>query len=208
MIDLVVARFREPLDWLAPFESHPDFRVFVYNKGEPYVNPRVTVIQRPNVGREAETYLFHILETYDTLSSHTIFLQGNPFDHTIYPINPDTLRNLALPFFMLNTLRVEPPNTYDTLTREYSEALFVSPPRMFAFSPGGQYVVSRAVLLSRPRFVYQTFWRLIANHPHNHALIQSFRPDAMDAWNMERFWVYLWSDRELKAPYSNPTHFQ
>lgn len=207
MIDLVVARYNEPLDWLALFESQPDFRIFVYNKGEPYTNPHATVIDRPNSGREAETYLFHILHTYDSLSPYTVFLQGNPFDHTIHPINPETLRTLALPFCMLNALRVEPPNTYDTLTKEYSEALFVTPPSVFAFSPGAQYIVARSVLRARPRGVYQTIWQMVANHVENR-LLTSFRPDAIDAWTIERLWGYIWSDREVKAPEYSPTHFQ
>jgi len=216
MFDLVVARYNEPLDWLAPFESQPDFRIFVYNKGEPYTNPRATVIDRPNIGREAETYLYHILHTYDTLSPYTIFLQGKPFDHIVYPLNPETLRNLARPCFildtrsvvMLNNRHVEGHNVYDTLTKEYSEALFVSPPPVFEFSPGAQYIVSRSALQHRPRFVYQTFLDMISKHLENNRLIASFRPDAIDAWNIERFWTYIWSDRELKALYSTPTHFQ
>jgi hypothetical protein len=117
------------------------------------------------------------------------------------------LRTLTLPFCMLNTIRIEVPNTYDTLTKEYSDALFVSPPPSFAFSPGAQYMVSRSVLRCRPRFVYETFWHMITKHM-NKGPSMSFRPDTLDAWNIERLWGYIWSDRELKAPYSTPTHFQ
>ncbi|MGL1148113.1 hypothetical protein ACSTLH_00765, partial [Vibrio parahaemolyticus] len=35
----------------------------------------------PNVGREAHTWIHHIIERYETLSPYTLFLQGNPLDH-------------------------------------------------------------------------------------------------------------------------------
>ena len=42
-----------------------------------------------NVGREGHTYYKHIYDNYDNLADYTIFLQGNPFDHS-----PNIISNL------------------------------------------------------------------------------------------------------------------
>jgi len=45
-----------------------------------YTPPKI--IEMPNIGREGHTYAHHIIKNYDNLDNYTIFLQGNPFDHT------------------------------------------------------------------------------------------------------------------------------
>lgn len=73
--DLVVARFAEDLSWLGRVPSA--WRQVVYNKGEALADSIVL----PNVGREAHTYLHHLVERYDDLAEWTLFTQGFPFDH-------------------------------------------------------------------------------------------------------------------------------
>jgi hypothetical protein len=36
-----------------------------------------SVTKLSNVGREGETYLYHILDRWDSLSKHTVFLQAD-----------------------------------------------------------------------------------------------------------------------------------
>ncbi len=87
---LVVARYNEPLDWLADVPA--DWEVYVYNKGEPFNGEDIermgasspTVISRHNVGREAETFAHHNATVRP--DGYTAFLQGNPFDHWPDPI--------------------------------------------------------------------------------------------------------------------------
>lgn len=80
--EIVVARYNEDLSWI-PFESAD--QVTVYNKGLPMdqlVLPKnARVIDLPNVGREAHTYLYHIREHYNDLAQTTVFLQGSIDDH-------------------------------------------------------------------------------------------------------------------------------
>lgn len=65
---LVIARYNEDVDWAK------DYNNIIYNKqsGDNLL---------PNVGREAHTYLYHIINNYDNLDDITIFLQGDPFFH-------------------------------------------------------------------------------------------------------------------------------
>jgi len=68
--DLVVARYQEDPAWTRRFRS-----VFLYNKG-PSLPGGVHSIPLPNVGREAHTYLHHIISNYHNLAPITAFFQG------------------------------------------------------------------------------------------------------------------------------------
>ncbi len=76
-VELVVARFQEDISWTTRFNG----RVIVYNKGN-HISADVDVRPLPNVGREAHTYLHHILENWDSLADVTIFTQGDPIEHS------------------------------------------------------------------------------------------------------------------------------
>ncbi len=85
MNSLVIARYSEGLDWIV--DVPPDYEIFVYNKGEPIISPAVLgranhIIQRPNVGRESETYLHHMMTVKRLDHDFTVFSQGDPFEHS------------------------------------------------------------------------------------------------------------------------------
>lgn len=91
-LELVVARYREDLSWLRELGLPAQ----VYNKGpEPCLErapaaqtQNVRVAPLPNIGREAHTYLTHIVARYADLPECTVFLQGNPFAHLAPPQEP------------------------------------------------------------------------------------------------------------------------
>ncbi|MBO9637275.1 MAG: DUF3431 domain-containing protein [Siphonobacter aquaeclarae] len=74
-LELVVARYEEPLNWVRKVPAA--FRRTIYDKS---ANPEDR-ISLPNTGREAHTYLTHIVDRYDSLADYTVFCQGKPFDH-------------------------------------------------------------------------------------------------------------------------------
>jgi Protein of unknown function (DUF3431) len=77
-VQLVIARYAEPLDWVRDFEFNDD--VLVYDKSHTTLTgPRghgYRSIRLPNVGREAHTFLWHILRHWDSLADITIFVPG------------------------------------------------------------------------------------------------------------------------------------
>jgi hypothetical protein len=99
-ISLVVARYSEDLSWL----REVGLPCTVYNKGpelDPAALPPGTeIVALPNLGREAHTYLTHILANYGRLPAFTAFVQGNPFAHLAPPeeppLTPLGLRELLL----------------------------------------------------------------------------------------------------------------
>ena len=83
--ELVVAHYDEKLRWLN--RVPPGFGVRVYTKGADASRG----IPLPNRGREAQTYLHHVVQHYDGLPGLLVFAQGAPFDHV-----PDLVRILGL----------------------------------------------------------------------------------------------------------------
>ncbi len=106
-LELVVARHREDLSWLREL----GLPGAVYNKGPELaadaLPPGVALALLPNLGREAHTFLTHILARYETLPRHTAFLQGNPFAHLAPPeepaVTPGGLRETLLKLAAQNT---------------------------------------------------------------------------------------------------------
>lgn len=87
-IQMVVARYNEPLNWLRRVPAA--IRVLVYDKGDEFEKEEVASARErgvtearslPNIGREAHSYLWHIVQNYETLAPWTVFCQGRPFDH-------------------------------------------------------------------------------------------------------------------------------
>jgi len=79
-VTIVVARYKENLDWLKPLATSCKF--IVYNKGEDDVDPFFKhVIKLPNVGREGHSYIHHIITNNTKLDDVTVFTQGDIMDH-------------------------------------------------------------------------------------------------------------------------------
>lgn len=91
---IVVARYEEDIDWLFPFAKN----CIIYNKGGDNININFNwknTINLPNVGREAHTYLHHIINNYDELSGIILFTQGNISDHL-----PESYKNDEINYLM------------------------------------------------------------------------------------------------------------
>lgn len=74
---IVIARYKEDVSWTEQFNN-----VEIYNKDEVIENTRHHQTLLNNIGREAHTYLFHVVDCYDDLDDITCFLQGDFFVHT------------------------------------------------------------------------------------------------------------------------------
>ena len=157
-ICIVVARYNEDLEWTKEF-----LNVIIYNKGKPlrdgfnekYLN---------NVGREGHTYYKHIYDNYDNLADYTVFLQGNPFDHSPNIINDlkkyVNNKELIIDFKFLSTVLhcnlsgcryhagIPLIETYEKLFGERKENMD------FMFGQGAQFIVSKRKILQRPKEFY------------------------------------------------------
>ena len=74
---IIISRYNEDVGWV---RMHAPDEYVIYNKGEDHVDGSMRLA---NVGREAHTYLHHIITNYNSLPEVLVFTQGNPFEHTI-----------------------------------------------------------------------------------------------------------------------------
>ncbi len=86
--EIVVARYNEDISWLLSLNKK--WKITIYNKGFQLENigtitihhPNVTIINIKNIGREAETIAYHMLNHYGNYADLTVFIQASPFDHS------------------------------------------------------------------------------------------------------------------------------
>lgn len=121
--DIVIARHTEPLDWLCTVNLSTIKRIFIYNKDDqPFTlsnsmknnipsSTTVTIEQLPNVGREAHTYLYHIIKMYeqkDNFSDRVIFTQGIFSDHISFDelIVGNNFYKNNINYYHLSTFRI------------------------------------------------------------------------------------------------------
>jgi hypothetical protein len=178
-LELVVARYEEDLRWLRRVPA--SFRISIYNKGVSPALPEsllerggVTVTALPNMGREAHSYLTHLINHHDSPAGITVFCQGRPFDHA--PDLHDRLHALAEgietpePFLWYGFLEESDdphgrrlfvpwsknPAREELATGRIFERLFENPsPDLFHFRGGAQFAVSRAGVTWRSKGFYE-----------------------------------------------------
>lgn len=77
-VDVVIARYNEDISWTHKLH----YNVIIYNKGNEDIP---NSIQLPNKGREAHTYIEHIVRNFDTLDRNgiTVFSQAMLSDRLI-----------------------------------------------------------------------------------------------------------------------------
>jgi hypothetical protein len=196
---LVISRHQEDITWIKKID--PSIKVFLYNKGSALPNH----IPLPNTGRESHTYLHHILQHYNKLPDITIFVQGNPFDHTKDVIKlihqedleqirifnnqrePTNLMNIpgyvGLGHYWCSDVTKEPALSdcrMPALTATWPELYDDRLPNILCCTWGAQFAVSRWRILSKPFSLYK---HLYVNHTIHYHM----------PWAMELLWPYVFS---------------
>ena len=181
---LVISRYKEDLGWEEPYTN------IVYNKGVSLPD----TITLPNVGREGHTYIYHILSNYENLDDYTVFLQGNPFDHSrdLFTILKEFEELQDKPeFFQLchelltDDEKGKPHHWVDIPVAHYYNELFKLPRTEFIYGAGAQFIVSKERILSRPK----SFYHMIMKN-----LETSIDPPSVYCY--ERIWQHIFGDEE------------
>jgi hypothetical protein len=81
-LDLVVARYKEDIEWIKEYDNGTFNRLFIYNKSDKPFEYKdgvatYTYMELPNVGVCDHTYLYHIINKYDDLADVTVFIPGS-----------------------------------------------------------------------------------------------------------------------------------
>ncbi len=185
-MDLVIAVYKEPIHWI---QSLSVDRIFIYLKDPSryteirnlFPNSNVEVLA--NVGRESHTYLHHIRTHYNTIGNHTLFLQGNPFDHCSIERIHELLKTPTDSFSALGDIKHcnstgYPDHPELPVSRIYRT--YIGKDRnTFEFAAGAQFMVSRDRIHSIPLDMYE---KLYTAH-----YIEPLLP-----WCIERYWQYIY----------------
>lgn len=178
-LSLVVARYEEELNWLRRIPQN--IQVSIYNKGHSTLSRASAAL--PNVGREAHTYLYHIVHQYDMLSDYTFFCQGKPFDHAYdfhHTLRRWATENFERPLFewlghiidtdttdglLFQTWSKNEDKRRLYLANFYEQLLGSTSPVLFPFVLGGQFVVARELVHQKPRWFYEQALQLSQTFP-------------------------------------------
>lgn len=217
-VELVVAHYSESLAWLRKTPASLRRTVLDKNPDEAFPD----AIALPNVGREAHSYLYHLVSRYDSLSDITVFCQGHPFDHA-FDFHT-TLRSIVQnpeiggDFLWLGHIIDTDDASGHTLFRGWSKnddgheldmkgfhrALFDEDgPEEYTFKLGAQFAVSKSLVRSRPLVFWQRALEvavsfLDAAHCFERSWDRVFGVVGVDrAWLGERKTVYLKPIRRL-----------
>ena len=165
MVNFVVAKYNENVEWTKKL-TH---KVTIYDKSD---TPIESSIKLKNVGREGETFLYHIINNYHNLDDVTVFLQGDPFDHLSLLVGWREISTEEEINIVLNKMNAEinddcefstfyqvlyndpsgtnNVNTTDACIKYYGEYY-----SHFTLSPGAQYIVPKKHILQRPLEFWQ-----------------------------------------------------
>lgn len=200
MKEIVVARYNEnPDKWLSINDKN--VKVTIYNKGD--ADDRF--INIPNVGREAETWLRHIVENYDNLSDVTFFAQGDCSPH--YPNLIQSVTNATSVYSSFTELSnhiyflewethefdtaatrremqargIEPAKIIQN-NKSMWEELFSSPFRLPSRAPcGAQFSATRESIRRLPLKFWKHLYDVVMKRP-------------MGAWEMEPLWNRIFTE--------------
>ncbi len=185
---IVVARYNENVEWTKQFTN-----VIIYNKGN--LDTNYNEICLNNVGREGHTYYKYIYDNYENLEDYTIFLQGNPFDHS-----PNIISNLTK--YINNTeLNIDFEflsedihySTLDLQCNMYSvcKNIHKSWERIFGaksdnqkciFGAGAQFIVSKKNILKNTKEFYENIINML-----------EYDICPFEGYDVERFHKYIFT---------------
>lgn len=173
----MIARYKEDVSWLKRLSG---YRVYVYNKF--YKEG----LQLPNIGREAHTYVHHIVENYEKLDTISIFLQGDPFAHGADLFSKLERINEKTQFVSLGDGTITWPDAVTDLPFEW---LFGRRcPSTFVYRGGALLAIHKDRIRRHKKEFYQK-------------LMEFLKKDELAPWKLERMWGFIFTsnlDQVLK----------
>lgn len=170
-VELVVAHYTENLNWLRNLPA--GLHQTVYDKS-PDQTAGPDAVPLPNVGREAHTYLHHIVSRYDKLAEWTVFCQGKPFDHAFdfkktmqaFVADPAQIGTFRWLGHLIDTDDAQGDRLFRPWSknedgrglqlREFHQQLFGTPgPDRYTFVLGAQFAIHRTGIRRQPVSFYE-----------------------------------------------------
>lgn len=202
--EIVIARYREDVSWA---EGRP---AIVYNKG-PALQTTAKQFFLPNVGREAHTYLHHIIHSWGNLADTTLFTQGG-LDHVPAGVRLDQFFDPAADAVVARAVRCREwgPDgriIHFGIWKEKMARGQMLPGRLslaawfrthleldiealanITYAPGAILAVKKQRILARPLAFYKRLIETVAHHS-----------DPEEAHYLERAWLYVFGSDGAKV---------
>ncbi len=159
--EIVIAKYKEDVAWADCFPDNAT--IYCKDPGDR------RFISLPNIGREYGTYLYHIVQRYDSLAEKTFFVQGDPFFHRPLPIcrYAAAEEDFTTDFNYHQTMEQVvnwgwPDQTVDASVKaDFLRRLGRSPDiSNYRFTWGAQFAVSRRLIRRQPKSYYQALYDL------------------------------------------------
>lgn len=211
-VTIVISRFNENVDWV---KNYKNVRIYVYNKGsELHLREKnISIIKRENLGREAETYLHHIIENYEKLSDLTIFTQAYPFDNipTFFEfLDSDLSITDNINYFNwygennifcdengapgIYPILSGHPNEFNrTLKTIYEDVFNKKCPSTIRFKPNASFSVSKEMILKRSKAVYEKLLSYLI-YPEQTEYDDIFKFNPYEGHIIERMWGLIFNE--------------
>ena len=192
-MDLIIARYLEELDWLDGLKTNKAIdNIYVYNKF--FQEP----IYIPNIGRESNTYLHHIINNYNNLNNVNVFLQGNPSAHSskiqqfirnkdsefikdVQPLGDVTIENEFSPS---RKYHCHPHGLFLAYFFDLFFGMKLDQHQTVSVSFGAQFACTKKAILNRPIEFYQFMLKFVS---HDQSPIEGYI--------FERLWLYIFDTR-------------
>jgi hypothetical protein len=178
MKNLIVAKYQEDLSWLSQVNG---YEVVVYDKYDISSSNYL-----PNIGREAHTYIHHIIENYENLATINVFVQGNPFVHCDNFLNNLNKINEKYKYFEFSNIIIECDKNGlpdDVLPIEpFFNLIFPDYicPNFFKMKGNAIFCVHKERILYHPMKFYKN-------------IMNTFENFDKAAWILERLWHLIFS---------------
>lgn len=176
---IIIARYQEDVSWARLLTG---YNLYIYNKFHK------EGLQLPNVGREAHTYIHHILTHYDNLETINVFLQGDPFYHgadfleKLERINEKTqFMSLGDGTVTWNTYENDAIHLFDLSIPKTFEWLFGKKcPPVFTYRSGALLVIHKDRIRKHPKEFYEK-------------IMSYLETEYKAPWNMELMWNFVFT---------------
>jgi hypothetical protein len=182
--NLIVAKYQEDLSWLAEVQGYD---VIVYDKYDTLSSNHI-----PNIGREAHTYIHHIIKNYDKLATINVFTQGDPFVHCMNFINNLNLINEKYKYFEFSNITITCDKNglpaHELPIESFFDLIFPEYicPNSFSMKGNAIFCVHKERILYHPIEFYQN-------------IMKNFEVFDKAAWILERLWSLIFSGKLMPS---------
>ena len=198
---VVVSKFTEDVSWL----DYVKHKKVIYDKSD---NPIEGSYHRPNVGREAETFLHYIVTNYYNLPDIVIFLQGDPRSNPVSYTPLEVIRTVNNDFPselkpILTWSREILDSSYWLKSVKILNDILFENGEIIKYASGVQYVVPKRCITQRPIDLYLLLYSLVLKFglkPLDTA--KDNVVNGVDPWTLELIWGNIFDETKiLKSNY-------